>query len=313
MDRHAAGRHLSPWILPVLIAALFLPGCAAFKDIGHRAKSAKQVQLAKLHADFRNQPGWRKHTYRNEELLAEAAAKNPSVEISLREQRGLLVVDGSVAMDFPVATGRSSHPTPKGSYKILDKKKDYASNLYGRIVSATGETVVSDADTREDSVPAGGSFIGARMPYWMRITPTGVGMHVGYVPGRPASHGCIRLKKDAAVQLFSILGIGAPVTVDMFAPVLGGPVGLESVVTSETAHNAPPVRRKPKPAAVPPSVVPAATPPDPSAAAPTAAPAAPTGDTSLMPPSPDTPAAPPASEAPAVAPEVSAPLIPAQG
>jgi lipoprotein-anchoring transpeptidase ErfK/SrfK len=58
------------------------------------------------------------------------------------------------------------------------------------------------------------------MPYWMRLTTTGVGMHVGYVPGRPASHGCIRLKKDVAVQLFGILELGSPVTVDAVAPSL---------------------------------------------------------------------------------------------
>jgi hypothetical protein len=45
-------------------------------------------------------------------------------------------------------------------------------------------------------------------------------MHVGYVPGRPASHGCIRLKKDVAVQLFNILELGSPVTVDALAPSL---------------------------------------------------------------------------------------------
>ena len=105
-------------------------------------------------------------------------------------------------------------------FKILEKKKAHASNLYGRIVSPDGATVVSDADARGDAVPEGGRFVGASMPYWMRMTPTGVGMHVGYVPGRPASHGCIRLKKDVATELFGILEVGSPVTVDAVAPAL---------------------------------------------------------------------------------------------
>jgi lipoprotein-anchoring transpeptidase ErfK/SrfK len=95
--------------------------------------------------------------------------------------------------------------------------------------------VVSDADARTDAVPSGGWFIGAPMPYWVRLTRAGVGMHVGYIPGRPASHGCIRLKKDAAVELFRILPLGAAVTVDDMAPSLGGAVDEEKVRSDSRA------------------------------------------------------------------------------
>jgi hypothetical protein len=60
-------------------------------------------------------------------------------------------------------------------------------------------------------------------------------MHVGYIPGRPASHGCIRLKKDAAVELFRILPLGAPVTVDDRAPSLGGEVDEEKARSDSRA------------------------------------------------------------------------------
>jgi hypothetical protein len=242
----------APARLAALLAAVLLfPGCALVEDSRQRAEKGKVAKQNAAHAAFRSQSGWRKQTYRNEELLAQATAQNTAVEIALREQRGILLVDGAVAMDFPVATGKSSHPTPKGSYKILEKKEKHASNLYGRIVSGSGSTVVSDADTRDHGVPAGGRFIGAPMPYWMRMTTTGVGMHVGNVPGhRTASHGCIRLKKDTAVQLFSILDVGSPVTVDSFAPALGGPLGTDSVVVAEvTAKPRPRSRPKPKPKA----------------------------------------------------------------
>jgi lipoprotein-anchoring transpeptidase ErfK/SrfK len=284
-------------VLAALPAVFFmLSGCALVEDARQRGAKDKVARHTRAHADFRAQPGWRKQTYRNEELIAKATAQNTAVEIALREQRGILLVDGAVAMDFPVATGKSSHPTPKGSYKILEKKKQHASNLYGRIVSSSGSTVVSDADTRDHGVPEGGRFVGAPMPYWMRMTMTGVGMHVGNVPGhRTASHGCIRLKKETAVQLFDILEVGSPVTVDSFAPALGGPLGTDSVVVAEvTAKPRARPRTKPIPqpaaegsvqvadnqpqirtpanegsAAAPESVVPAATPDDSSAGTPT--------------------------------------------
>ncbi len=241
-------------LLLLIVSVLFLSGCAALRDFQAHRREASTLKLAagkrkeyqQAHLAFRSQPGWRKKTYRQQELLDKATVKTASVEISLREQRGVLFVNGAVAMDFPVATGRSSHPTPKGIYKIIDKKREYSSNLYGRIVSETGETLVSDADTRRDLVPPGASFKGSPMPLWMRITPTGVGMHVGNVPGRPASHGCIRLKKEAATELFRVLPLGTPVTVDFFAPTLGGPMGVGSIVTSEGAHHPPPPRSKPK-------------------------------------------------------------------
>ena len=218
----------------ICFAAAALTGCAALEQLGNPS-SRQAFHHRKQHESFRAQKDWRKLTYRHPELLARAEAANSVVEISLQDQRGLLMVDGSVAMDFPVATGKASHPTPKGSYKIIEKKKDHKSNLYGRIVSAEGQTVVSDADTRSNTVPEGGRFVGAPMPYWMRLTTTGVGMHIGYIPGRPASHGCIRLKRDVAVQLFEILDLGSTVIIGNHAPSLGAPAADEKVASGETA------------------------------------------------------------------------------
>ena len=224
-------------VFPLLVAALLMPGCAVFQGLKSGRPDPQVTRAKEQHAAFRAEPGWRKKIYRDEKLVAKAGEGNTAVEIALREQRGLLLVENAIAMDFPVATGRSTHPTPKGSYKILEKKEQYASNLYGRIVGGDGSTVVADADTRDHAVPAGARFVGAPMPYWMRMTPTGVGMHVGHVPGnRPASHGCIRLKKETATELFSLLPVGTPVKVDSFAHALGGPVGVDSVVIGEVAE-----------------------------------------------------------------------------
>lgn len=253
--------HVSPvrscLISGALAAFLLLPGCALFE----KRPDPAVVRSKELHSAFRDQPGWRKKTYRDTGLIGKASRDNTVVEIALREQRGLLLVDEAIAMDFPVATGRSSHPTPKGSYKILDKKTKYSSNLYGRIVGSDGTTIVADADTRSHAVPEGASFVGSPMPYWMRMTATGLGMHVGHVPGhRPASHGCIRLKRETAKELFGLLGLGTPVKVESFAPALGGPVGVDSIVIGEVAYK--PTRRRPS---VPPKPVSSSAPASPDA------------------------------------------------
>lgn len=58
------------------------------------------------------------------------------------------------------------------------------------------------------------------MPYWMRLTSYGVGMHAGDIPdpGLPASHGCIRLPKEMAQKLFEVVSVGTNVTISGSAP-----------------------------------------------------------------------------------------------
>jgi hypothetical protein len=216
------------FLLAVLASFFGLGGCAIVEDIKKSQAEAREererAELRKLalaeHAVFRAAGGWRKRTYRNEALLSQATSDNVSLEISLSEQRGILLVRTAIAMDFPVATGRKSHPTPAGDFAIRAKEKDYASNLYGKIYDAQNVPIVSDADVRTDLVPEGGRFEGATMPYWMRLTDSGVGMHVGYVPGRPASHGCIRLKRDSATRIFGLVKVGTPVVIAESAPSL---------------------------------------------------------------------------------------------
>lgn len=195
-----------------------------------QAKAREERERAELrrlalaeHGLFRSAGGWKGKTFRNKELLAQATSENVSLEISLGEQRGLLLVRTAIAMDFPVATGKKSHPTPAGDFTIRAKEKNYASNLYGKIYDAQNIVVVSDADVRTDLVPEGGRFEGATMPYWMRLTDSGVGLHIGYVPGRPASHGCIRLKRDSATEIFDLVEVGTPVVISESAPSLSPP------------------------------------------------------------------------------------------
>mgnify|MGYP003293025453 CR=1 FL=1 len=61
-------------------------------------------------------------------------------------------------------------------------------------------------------VPRGGKFIPAPMSYFMRFDGA-TGMHAGYLPGYPASHGCVRLPEKSAIIFFNAVEIGTPVHV----------------------------------------------------------------------------------------------------
>jgi len=185
-----------------------------------REDVALVAQAKAKHDVFRSVGGWRANTYRDDELLKQATADNISIEISIKEQRGFLLVKNAIALDFPVATGKPSHPTPTGSFRVMEKELEYHSNLYGKITDATGVVLVAEANSRTDVVPEGAKFEGATMPFFMRLTDDGVGMHIGYVPGVPASHGCIRLRKQTATTLFGLVKVGTPVTIAENAPCL---------------------------------------------------------------------------------------------
>src|SRR5437868_12991905 len=61
-------------------------------------------------------------------------------------------------------------------------------------------------------VPRGGKFMPAPMHYFMRFHEAD-GMHAGYLPGYPASHGCVRMPEQLAIAFFHAVEVGTPVAV----------------------------------------------------------------------------------------------------
>jgi len=134
-----------------------------------------------------------------------------SVEIDLEEQMAYLLQNGRPVLASPISSGRYGHLTKGGSFKILEKERTHYSSMYGRIVDARGNTIVADADA-DMPVPPGEKFIPAPMHYFMRFCGAD-GMHAGYLPGYPASHGCVRMPEQYAIAFFNSVGVGTPVSV----------------------------------------------------------------------------------------------------
>jgi hypothetical protein len=130
-----------------------------------------------------------------------------------------------------------------GTYRIIEKDVDHRSSLYGAYCDENRQIVVPDVDCTKDERPKGTQFIGASMPFFMRITG-GVGMHEGYLPGYPASHGCIRLPREMAEAFYFATPVGTPVEIKGDASL------------AEARHTAvqltPPGNSKPKKVSTPP-------------------------------------------------------------
>ena len=165
---------------------------------------------------FISDPGYPKTSewWKDPEVLARTTPENSRIVISLTKQRGYLMNGNEIAIDYPISSGRSTHPTPPGEYEILEKDREKRSNAYGIIYDAEGNIVNGDADARTDEVPEGGKFVGASMPYWMRMSWGGIGHHIGKVPRYPASHACVRGPRSVLPIVFGKTRKGTPVIVE---------------------------------------------------------------------------------------------------
>lgn len=120
----------------------------------------------------------------NAAALAAAEKKGRHVIINLSEQRGYYMEGSKMVRSFRVCTGKRSTPTPTGHFHVQEKDRHHRSNLYH-----------------------------ASMPFFMRLTLDGVGLHQGPIRSTPASHGCIRLPWEAAAFLFEKCEVGTGVFV----------------------------------------------------------------------------------------------------
>lgn len=137
-----------------------------------------------------------------------------AININLTEQKAYFTRGGRDIGWSYVATGKEGHGTPAGKYSITEKIVDKYSNAYGWIEDEYGNTVNGDAKPTTPKNP-GEIYKPAPMPYWMRLTNYGIGMHGGNIPlpGEPASHGCIRLPHDFVPTLFDSVKVGTPVRI----------------------------------------------------------------------------------------------------
>ena len=146
-------------------------------------------------------------------LLDQVTPENSQVRVSLSKQRAYLLMGDQIVIDSPISSGKRSRITPSGSFHVMEKDADHRSNIYGNFVDAAGRIVRSGVSSRIDSAPSGTRFEGAPMTWFMRLTDGGVGMHVGILPGYPASHGCIRMPSTAAKMFYDKVKVGTPVLV----------------------------------------------------------------------------------------------------
>jgi lipoprotein-anchoring transpeptidase ErfK/SrfK len=150
----------------------------------------------------------------NQQLLQKLTPDEAHIIVSIAKQRAWLMMGEQIVIDSPISSGKRGHSSPTGKFTVLEKDKSHHSSLYGDYKDSNGRTVRGGVSARIDSAPSGTHFVGAEMKWFMRLTGDGVGMHVGILPGYPASHGCIRMPQQAAELFYNHVKVGTPVSVE---------------------------------------------------------------------------------------------------
>src|SRR3984893_6517143 len=152
----------------------------------------------------------------NQSLLKEVTPDAVHVVVSLPKQRAYLMTGEQIVIESPISSGKRGHSSPTGHLHVLEKDPNHHSTLYGDFVDSSGRIVRAGVSARIDAAPSGTRFAGAAMKWFMRLTEDGVGMHIGILPGYPASHGCIRESVDGAKFFYDHAKVGTPVDVGDF-------------------------------------------------------------------------------------------------
>ncbi len=189
--------------------AFLILGCGIVASITSCGVTQEQ---ARLKAEAAAQPRWFLH----EERIAAATPQKTSIDISLTSLTAQLVgADGKALAEMDVSPGVAGHETPAGKFFVREKLPLKKSNLYGRYVRRdTGEIVVQKAWEHQGPRPPGTVYEGISMPWWLRLTDDGVGIHVGgFSRGQTTSHGCIRCPEPAQKVFWNLSRVGTPVRV----------------------------------------------------------------------------------------------------
>lgn len=114
---------------------------------------------------------------------------------------------------YPIGIGVREHPTPFGTFKVVDKEKDPTWDIPPSLRAEFGG--------RLQIPPGPENPLGA---YWIGLSGGSYGIHGTNSPwgiGRLVSHGCIRLYPEDIERLFPLVELGMPVKI-VYEPVKFG-------------------------------------------------------------------------------------------
>ncbi len=158
------------------------PAQAAIETVEARmtATSAAVIAHQDMMETFGKRPKPGQYLWRDVEAGGEAR-----VVVGLGDQLAYVYRGETLVAVAAISSGKAPKITPTGIFNVLEKKPMHRSRKY-------------------DNAP---------MPFMQRIDQYGIALHAGHNPGRPASHGCVRLPSQFAAKLYKVTDVGTTVLI----------------------------------------------------------------------------------------------------
>ncbi len=138
-----------------------------------------------------------------EAFADERKNKGDRIVISVAEKKLVLFQGDGILKVYDVAVGKTSTPTPQGTFQIINR---LANPTWFGPKGAVAPGVENPLGTR-----------------WMGLSASGYGIHGTNVPssiGKAASHGCIRMARTDVEELFELVSVGVTVEIQGEWPAL---------------------------------------------------------------------------------------------
>ena len=137
-------------------------------------------------------------------VQAERSINRARAKFRSRKENVYVMEGDRCLMSAAISVGMASKPTPRGNFNIYSKQEHKRSGSYG--FSVQGDRIVPSTGGGP------GRYVGYPMGYWCEFAPA-YGFHQGFVHPTPHTHGCIRLKGEAAAKFYALVRIGTPVNI----------------------------------------------------------------------------------------------------
>lgn len=165
------------------------------------------------YASFTKRKDYKKtyDVYQDKKALASASSSKTRLVVDLSDQRIKLKEGNTILLDAPCTTGKRGKRTPRGTYSITQRKINKRSTIFGSCYR-NGRKVCSG--DRRKCRRYYNKYVGAPLPYWMRLGNSSNGIHYSkYVKRYPGSNGCVRVPYSVAKTLYHKTKQGTRVTV----------------------------------------------------------------------------------------------------
>jgi L,D-transpeptidase ErfK/SrfK len=137
------------------------------------------------------------------DAYAQEKRANISIVVSIPDRTMVVFDHERVLKIYPVAVGKSSTPSPRGQFKVVNRIPHPTYYGPGKVIA-----------------PGAANPLGTR---WLGLNAKGYGIHGTNVPasiGKAASHGCIRMRQSDLEELFELVDVGTTVELSEDRPLI---------------------------------------------------------------------------------------------